>query len=349
MHTLPKVSFRLAAAGLIALNGCGDTSTSPTGKIIRLDVNAVSQTSISGIVGAVASPAPQIRVTDSVTHEPLANVPVEFRIVDGVGRVTGGNTMTDAAGLASPGAWTFGTTAGFCHLKVFVNGTARLSFTATLKADVADHLVPSLDLTEAALAGSSIDGPLVVVVDKFSNRVSGTLVSFAIVDGGGTLEMTSAKASADGLARAGVWKIGSTPGRNRAIATLGRADTTGFDVEGLDAATIKWYQVDTVRDGSRAFPPSDLGIVSARLGITPFDTCLCKKQDGYFIEEFISGSGDDSYVSTDAGRYSLDGRALTIPYLAKPGSIDGTHLYLQRPNFDLGSLVTWVYTEISGN
>jgi hypothetical protein len=256
--------------------------------------------------------------------------------------------MTDAAGLASPGAWTFGTTTGFCHLNVFVNGIARLSFTATLKADVADHLVPSLDITEAALAGSSIDGPLVVVVDQFSNRVSGALVSFAIVDGGGTLEIPSAKASADGLARAGVWKIGATPAVNRAIATLGRADTAVFEVEGLDPATIKWYEADTVRNGSRAFPPIDLGIVSARLGMTPFDSCLCNKQQGYFIEEFVFGSSDDRYISTSAGRYSLDGSRLMIPYLPTPGSIEGTHLYLERPDFDMGYLLTWVYTEIHG-
>src|SRR6266568_8899215 len=122
MNPLPKVSFPFAVAVLIALNACrSDTATSPTAESGKPEVEAVTQTSISAIVGTVASPAPVVRVTDNKTHKPLANVPVEFRVYTGGGSVTNGSVVTDATGLASPGEWRFMTRPGLCSLAVYVN------------------------------------------------------------------------------------------------------------------------------------------------------------------------------------------------------------------------------------
>src|SRR5437764_11112007 len=110
MNPLPKVSFPLAVVVLLALHGCGsDSTTSPPP---TANVEAVTQTSISGIVGAAASPAPVVRVSDSNTHQPLPNIPVEFRVVTGGGSIANNRVVTDAKGQASPGEWRFGTLPG---------------------------------------------------------------------------------------------------------------------------------------------------------------------------------------------------------------------------------------------
>src|SRR5947207_952341 len=186
MNPLPKISFPLAAAILLALHGCGsDSTTSPPVDPTTNEVEAVTQTSISGIVGAVASPAPVVRVTDSKTHKPLANVTVEFRVVTGGGSVANGIVATDAMGLASPDGWTFMTRPGVCSVGVYLNGRFTVLFAATLSVDVPARIDPSTQADQAALSGRSVDGPAVAVRDRFNNPVSGVVVSFTVADGGG--------------------------------------------------------------------------------------------------------------------------------------------------------------------
>src|SRR6478672_7175938 len=142
MNPLPKASFPLAVATLLALHGCGsDSTTSPVAQATT-EVEPVTQTSISGIVGAAASPAPVVRVSDSKTHKPLAKIPVEFRVILGGGYITNAIVITDSAGLASPGDWTFGTTPGVSSLGVYLSGVFALSFKATLTTDVASQIIP---------------------------------------------------------------------------------------------------------------------------------------------------------------------------------------------------------------
>src|SRR6266550_3692975 len=119
MNPLPKVSFPLAVATLLVLSACRSDSTTSPVEEGRPEAEAVTQTSISGIVGAVASPAPVVRLSDSKTHKPLAKIPVEFRVVLGGGYITNAIVITDSAGLASPGDWTFGTRPGVSSLGVY--------------------------------------------------------------------------------------------------------------------------------------------------------------------------------------------------------------------------------------
>lgn len=354
MNTLPKVSLPLAAAAMLVFGGCSrdaaETLAGPISQTTRFEVEAISETSFSATVGTVASPAPTIRVSDVTTHAPLANVPVFFRIESGDGSVEGASVVTDAGGRASPGAWSLGTKVGTTRLTVSVNGTLSLTFTAQLKADVPARLVALTQTDRAALLGATVEGPRAEVQDRFSNPVPGAAVLFAVADGGGTLERSSAATGDGGIATAGGWKISSTAGHNIATARLPGLDSIAFSVEALDPSTIKWYRLETVRTASGAFTPLDFGVDSARFGMTGFDPCLCKKQDGYFIGEVQYNQYSDygSVLVSESGRYQLIGAVLSISSLPHQGSVQNGELILDRSDSDFTFLFAWIYEEMKG-
>lgn len=336
-----------AVVALFALAGCGsETTTSPTIKSGLPTVEAVSQISIEGIVGKVASPAPAIRVTDSKTHKPLANVPVEFRVVSGGGSVANSSVVTDATGFASAGEWTFRTWPGLSYLNAYVNGTPLLMFTATLKPDVPARLVPITPIDQAGLPGTEIAGPAVYVQDKYLNPVPDVVVTFAMADNRTqSLERATWISDNTGRAVSGAWTLGSTPGTTHTTASVPGVESLVFNAQILDLPAIKWFILDSVRLGTKDFTPAQMGISEARFGVTTFDSCLCKKQDGYFIDE-VAYSGNDGIYST-SGNYALDGTTLTISSLSNPGAIENGNVLLQRPDLDFGFVLTWVYKEIA--
>jgi hypothetical protein len=337
----------LAVATLLALSACrSDSTTSPAVEQGRPEAEAVTQTSISGIVGAVASQAPVVRVFDSRTHTPLAKVSVEFRVITGGGYITNAIVVTDSTGLASPGDWTFATLPGVSSLGVYLNGVFALSFKATLTTDVAAQIIPITRTDQAALQGHSVDGPSVLVRDRFNNPIAGIAVSFTVADGGGVLEKNSAITGTDGFAREGLWTLGTTLGHNRAVASVTGLDPVVFNAESLDPAMIKWYDLASVRLGDIDFLPVDQGVASARLGMTQFDPCLCKKQDGYFLDEVLF-SVLGAQTLRASGRYHLDGHFLTISSLSDPGTIQEGELFLVRPDPDFEFTLTWVYKEMA--
>jgi len=344
-RVLLNVSSALSVAVLLGSSACSETSTSPAVVQATTEVEAITQTSVAGIVGAAASPAPVVRVSDSKTHQPLPNIPVEFRVLTGGGSVTSAIVATDAKGQASPGEWKFSTRPGVCSVGVYLNGRFTVLFSATLSVDVPAQLVAAAPTDQASLPGQSVQGPSVIVRDQFNNPVSGILVSFTVTDGGGALELSKAT-TVNGFAGSSKWTLGTTTGHNRVLAIAAGLDPVVFNAESLDPTTITWFELDSVRSGSASLPPIQMGVTSARLGMTRFDPCLCKKQEGYFIDEVLySDLGGE--ISDVSGRYSLNNTTLTISSLSDPGTIQNGKLLLQRPDFDFGFLFTWVYKEIN--
>jgi len=335
------------AALLTAQVGCGSDSVSP-GSQDPYVVEALTPTSFSATVGAVASPAPSVRVTDRHTHKPVAGVTIEF--VAGGGSVANNNVVTDAAGIASPGEWVFGTRPGLSNLHVFLNGThAVVFFAVTLRPDVPAQLVSITRKDQAALPSESVWGPAVLVRDRFDNPIAGVRVEFEVTVGGGKIEKSFTMSGLGGVAESGMWTLGLTPGLNLATARVSGFAPLEFSARVLDPATIKWYRLESVRWGSSESTPNSWGIDDARLGLTVYDACLCRKQEGYFIDRvtYINFG----FVQANSGTYLLDGPKLTLSASFETslegGVIDGTILLLGRVDYDFGESTTWVYREIN--
>jgi hypothetical protein len=81
----------------------------------------------TGAPGAPLAVNPVFKVLDFVGN-PMAGTTVQFATVYGGGSVGVTSAVTDAQGLASPGAWTLGATAGTQTMQAFT-GTGQLSLT----------------------------------------------------------------------------------------------------------------------------------------------------------------------------------------------------------------------------
>lgn len=81
--------------------------------------------------------------------------------------------------------------------------------------------------SQSATIGTEVaTAPLVRVTDAGGLPLKGVDVSFTVLSGGGRVVYTTALTDSDGLASAGAWTLGSTPGNNDL-----RVETPGLDLE----------------------------------------------------------------------------------------------------------------------
>jgi len=125
----------------------------------------------SAAAGTVVPTAPAVKVLDG-NGAPKAGVQVTFAVQSGGGSVTGGVRTTDAAGVATVGAWTLGQTAGTNTLSAAaadVSGSP-LVFTATGRPGPATAAA-----TTATVPGGLVGAPtsiLVTAKDQYGNRLT---------------------------------------------------------------------------------------------------------------------------------------------------------------------------------
>jgi uncharacterized repeat protein (TIGR01451 family) len=104
------------------------------------------------------------------------------------------------------------------------------SSSISVKADVADHLVLVTGDGQTGRISSALPvNPTVRVVDAYENPVSGSLVTFVVTGGGGSVSPTSAYSDANGLVLT-TYTLGGTvgTGNNTMDARLGNLDTYTF-------------------------------------------------------------------------------------------------------------------------
>ena len=76
----------------------------------------------SAVAGSAVAVPPSVKVTDAASV-PVAGQAVTFAVSSGGGSVTGGSTTTNAAGIATVGSWTLGSTPGPNTLTASATGT----------------------------------------------------------------------------------------------------------------------------------------------------------------------------------------------------------------------------------
>jgi hypothetical protein len=332
-----KWQMVVAVAMVAAQLGCGADSTTDPG-LDTPNIEALSPTFIVGTVGGLSPVAPTIRVTGSRTGRPQANVRVRFFLQPATGGSLGTyDALTDSAGVASAGEWQFGPRPGSYQLYV-VAGSYQLIFSASLEPDVPDSVRPVTAQDQAGIAGQTVAGPTLQVVDRFLNGIPDLEVKFSIVAGGGTLGAEKATTDQYGIAYVKGWLLGPTPGTNQATATVSGFEPVEFRAEGLDSAALKWYKLEAVKNGSTEIKLETIGIVDARIALTPFDECLCRQQRGYLLRR----------PPNESGVYVLIGAELYTTQNGIKGSIDADRLVLQAPDpWDGEYTLTWIYRAIN--
>jgi hypothetical protein len=256
---------------LLMYANCSGEKTAPA---VPTTIAASSGTSISGVAGAVVSPAPSVIVSDQNAN-PMGGATVTFVVVSGGGSITGSTATTDASGIATVGAWTLGRSAGPNVLTASL-GTLTVTFTATGAAGAAATLTKSAGDAQVASAGVAVPiAPSVIVKDANGNLKSGTAVTFAIGVGGGSVTGATPSSNAAGVAAVGSWTLGTNSGSNTLVASAAGVPSVTFNATALTAAPPPPAPC-SVR-GNHTFGTSSSGTLSST---------DCQLSDGSFVDFF---------------------------------------------------------------
>lgn len=212
---------RLVRSGVaLAMGVVAASCTEPKPKPAA--IAAATPLSMTSVVGLAVAVPPAVKVTDAKGGG-VGGVAVTFAITAGGGTLTSSTTTSKDDGLASPGGWTLGTTAGTNTVVASVEGLtgSPVTFTATgTPGPPASVVLNAGDAQSANVNTPVIISPSVRVLDANSNAVSNVAVTFAVASGNGTVVGAAATTSALGIATLGSWTLGPTPGANTLSASV---------------------------------------------------------------------------------------------------------------------------------
>lgn len=221
-----RAPIAMVAAILSVAAACGGTTDPGTRKdTTPATIAPLSADTLRGAVGTVAS-LPLTVTVKNAAGEPLDTVLVTFAVTSGNGTVANATLRTNAAGQASTN-WTLGGTVGLQTATATVGALAPVTFRAVATVGpVAAITKVQGDAQTAPVSSNVAVVPQVRVTDRFGNPVASTPVSFVVSSGGGGVLNNIANTDANGLAGAGFWRLGTTPGANTLVATAGAFSTT---------------------------------------------------------------------------------------------------------------------------
>jgi hypothetical protein len=196
MGTMSIMNTRtlLPPALILALAGCSgdDGKLQP---VVPTQISSVDGNGQSGAIGSTLPTPLRVRVTDA-SNNPVPGIVVGWSAVDGGGAVTP-TSITDAGGIASA-TFTLGPTIGEQHVEAQAEGLpgSPVIFSATATEPVeSTHPTQIISLDgngQSGTIGSTLPTPLrVQVTDAADIPVSGVVVSWSTVDGGGSVTPTS--------------------------------------------------------------------------------------------------------------------------------------------------------------
>lgn len=193
-------------------------------------IEAIAGSNQTATAGGLVATAPAVKVTDASGNF-IAGVFVTFAPAAGSGSVSGGSTVTNAAGIATVGSWRLGPTPGAQSLLASASGltVGPVTFAATAVAPVATKIAGFAGNNQTARPDFTVTvPPSVIVTDPAGVPVPGVSVTFAVTAGGGALEGAAATTNVHGIAAVSSWRLGSAQGLNTVTATA--AGLTGSPV-----------------------------------------------------------------------------------------------------------------------
>lgn len=212
-------------------------------------LEAVTPTSLTATVATAVLPSPAVRVRDK-EGRPKVGVGVQFDFTYWPATAST-LAVTDADGVAS-NPYVLGYAAGTGSVTAHV-GSANVVFSLTGVAGPIAK-IESIDTGRLGLAGGRA-GPLRArIIDAYNNGIAGTVVGFAVSQGGGSLESDTATTDAYGFATSGQWRLGDA-GTNRAVARVGTLVGSAYEANALlpgRAGIDALYTLATIDDHAAA-------------------------------------------------------------------------------------------------
>jgi adhesin/invasin len=203
------------------------TATGTAGGATQLAISGGNN--LTGPVGTTLGTAHEVRVTDA-NGNPVAGVSITWAAVGG-GSVAPLASVTDADGRATA-VRTLGGTAGAqttTATTTIGGGPVSVTFTVTATVGGATQMALAGGDLQVDSVGSTLATPLAVVVrDALNNPVPGVLISWSVVDGGGSISPATSTTDAAGIATAS-WTLGTATSATDSTQ-LARASGVGSPV-----------------------------------------------------------------------------------------------------------------------
>jgi len=244
-----SASSQTARATLGSGAGLGVAFTATAHPIVEL----LSGDAQTGEVVQPLAARPTIAVRDAAGN-PIAGMPVAWRVTTGGGTVAGSSAVTNAAGESSM-AWTLGPKVGDgVHvLEATAGGSVPTRFVASGVLTAGTLRVVSGD-GQSGFTGQRLDNALIVAVETpapGSRRVAGVAVDWAVTGGGGTVSNSRVVTNGSGEAFV-FWAVGTVPGTNNQGATASVAGLGGSPVVFVASAGLTPGSITMVSGNDQA-------------------------------------------------------------------------------------------------
>ena len=330
-----------------ALAACSGSTQPKPGKPITIAISAGD-----GQTAAVGAqlPAPiAVKITDDGGRG-VPGVPVDFLITSGGGQLSALSATTNGNGIATT-RWTLGTNTaaspqvtaqlidpatGALLASVMFHATAKPGPPAFIYADGGDNQV--------GFEATALSEPIVAVVrDEFGNGVPNVAVTFAVLDGGGSVSPSAATTGANGHAQA-TWTLGpyGQPQRATAVAaaltkatffatSLRQVDGTSVSLGGrpfgvaVSAHDVVYVTRLDAAAVTRFNGTATTVAATITVGLTPTDVTF----DPSGTRAYVANQSSQSVSIVNAATNAVEG---TIPVTGDPFRVlvspDATRLYV---------------------
>ena len=180
--------------------------------------------------------------------------------------VTGGGSLigTTTAATTNSGVATFATlavagTVGARTLSFGGSGLTSVTANVTVTAGLPAKIEALTAITGAGVVGTPVGNrPAVRIRDADGNSVGGVTVTFALASGGGALDGNTAISDSVGVAVAGDWRLGATPGTNVVTATIPDLPVPSVVFSMTAAEAV--FQADTTMGDSASVTTNGAGV-----------------------------------------------------------------------------------------
>ncbi len=287
-------------------------------------VTAQSPANQSAPAGTAVAQPPSVRVADQV-GQPMAGVPVTFAVTAGGGTLTGATAITNAAGVATVGSWTLGSTPGQNRVTATAGSLAPVVFgaTGTTTTDPCQTSVPYTPGTTVAGSLATTDCRLSTgeYIDFYDTRLSAaqslsfTMSSAAVnswlelYDAAGNLvgfnddaALGSPNAALRVFAPAGSYFLGAS---SRAAGETGSYQLSSSGITGNSNCAMYWVVPSVTVPGSVATTDchSDGYYFDAYLVVLQPGQTLTLRMQSTAVDPilglFAVGAGNPTLVGTD--------------------------------------------------
>ena len=190
------------------------TAGPPASVTIRAGNNQV------GYTNTALPTSPSVTVKDAFNNL-VPGAAVTFAITEGNGTIAGTNPVpTDAAGVATVGAWVLGPAIGTNRMTATAGGASPVTLTATAQSGPPTSVEIHGGNTQTAKPNEYLPiEPSVLVRDASGNPVDGVRVRWAVTSGEGSPGNSYPTTVAGGIAAA-IWRLGPVLGTQTLVATV---------------------------------------------------------------------------------------------------------------------------------